>query len=149
MIIIFISKKNMKFSDVLQMHTIEFEDGLNFSEDVKNNIDDFISFLYDKLNLQEEVFIKIASDREKNGLVTTAFYRDKDKYLCIYGKNRLGIDICRSIAHELVHKKQYEQNRVPNNPQDVGGKIENEANSVAGQLVKIFTKKYQPKALFN
>lgn len=139
----------MKLSDIICPHKIEFEDDLCFSEDVKNTISDFVDFIYDQLDLSDGVYVKIAADREKNGLKTTAFYRDADRYLCIYGKNRLGIDICRSIAHELVHKKQYEEDRVPDNPQDVGGEIEDEANAVAGQLVKIYTKKYQPKALFN
>jgi hypothetical protein len=49
-------------------------------------------------------------------------------------------DVMRSVAHEMVHKKQYEDDRIVKPVQDIGGEIEDEANAVAGQLVKKFIK---------
>jgi len=46
----------------------------------------------------------------------------------------------RSIAHELVHHKQYEQERLKVQPPDIGGEIEDEANAKAGQYIKMFAK---------
>ena len=78
--------------------------------------------------------------KEKNGVTTTAFYRDKDKLVCVYAKNRMLGDVMRSVAHELVHKKQYEDDRIEHPVQDIGGEIEDEANAIAGQLVKKYIK---------
>jgi hypothetical protein len=49
-------------------------------------------------------------------------------------------DIMRSIAHELTHKRQYEEDRVKHPVQDVGGEIEDEANAKAGAIIKKFIK---------
>jgi hypothetical protein len=46
----------------------------------------------------------------------------------------------RSIAHELVHHKQYEQGRLKVQPPDIGGEIEDEANAKAGQFIKMYSK---------
>mgnify|MGYP006934448125 CR=1 FL=1 len=128
--------------------SLEFEEGCNISKNCQKEIENFIGFIFKKLALDGYCDIRIISDREKNGVKTTAFYNHNNGLCCVYGANRLGIDICRSVCHELIHMKQYEQNRVPENPLDVGGKVEDEANAVAGQLVKIYTKKRHPKSLF-
>jgi hypothetical protein len=49
----------------------------------------------------------------------------------------------RSIAHEMVHHKQFENNKLNVKPPDIGGEIEDEANAVAGQLIKLFAKEDQ------
>jgi hypothetical protein len=43
-----------------------------------------------------------------------------------------------------VHHKQIEDGRIDFNnlPQDIGGEIEDEANSLAGQIIKKFTYKF-------
>lgn len=55
----------------------------------------------------------------------------------------------RTLAHELVHLKQLEIgkeekfNDGPDHLKDVGSPNENEANAVAGALVKEFVRTYQ------
>ena len=46
----------------------------------------------------------------------------------------------RSIAHEMVHHKQFEQGRLKVQPPDIGGEIEDEANAKAGVYIKMFSK---------
>ena len=58
----------------------------------------------------------------------------------VYGKDRMLGDILRSIAHELVHQLQHEEDRIEYPVQDEGGEIEDEANAKAGVLVKKFIK---------
>jgi hypothetical protein len=56
-------------------------------------------------------------------------------------KNRALVDVMRSIAHELVHHKQWEDGRLNGpKPPDIGGEIEDEANAKAGQFIKMFAK---------
>ncbi len=58
----------------------------------------------------------------------------------INAKNRALVDVMRSIAHEMVHHKQFEQGRLEVKPPDIGGEIEDEANAKAGQYIKMFSK---------
>jgi len=134
----------MKLFEVLKLNTepfsIEVEDGLEFPENKTEVAKEFIKFCCDELEIFGEFKCILCHDREKNGVTTTAFYRDKDKLICVYAKNRMLGDVMRSVAHELVHKKQYEDDRIKLPVQDVGGVIEDEANAIAGQLVKKFIK---------
>lgn len=119
---------------------LEIEEGLEFPEDKYETAKDFIKFCCKELDLTGDFKCILCHDRDKNGVVTTAYYRDKDKLVCVYAKNRMLGDVMRSVAHEMVHKKQYEDNRIELPVQDVGGEIEDEANAVAGQLVKKYIK---------
>ena len=49
-------------------------------------------------------------------------------------------DILRTLAHELVHRKQDEDERIDYNSGDTGSEIENEANAKAGILLRKFGK---------
>jgi hypothetical protein len=134
----------MKLLEVLKLHsepfTLEVEDGLEFPDNKTDVAKEFIQFCCDELGINGNFKCVLCHDREKNGVITTAFYRDKDKLVCVYAKNRMLGDVMRSVAHELVHKKQYEDDRIKLPVQDVGGIIEDEANALAGQLVKKFIK---------
>jgi len=56
----------------------------------------------------------------------------------IYGKNRMTVDIMRSLAHELIHHRQWERGLLKTPPPDIGGPIEDGANAIAGRLIKKF-----------
>jgi hypothetical protein len=74
-------------------------------------------------------------------LKTTAYY-NLDGHLCVYAKNRAIIDVCRSIAHELVHHSQNLEGRLIDAIKDGedGSPIENEANAVAGVIIRKYGK---------
>jgi|GEM_PF-1462261 hypothetical protein len=134
----------MKLLEVLKSKsdpfTLEIENGLEFPNDKLDTAKEFIQFCCDELGITGDFKCYLCHDRDKNGVTTTAFYRDKDKLVCVYAKNRMLGDVMRSVAHELVHKKQYEDDRIVKPVQDIGGEIEDEANAIAGQLVKKFIK---------
>lgn len=116
------------------------DEELEFDEEKMATTKKFLNFCCDELELQGKFVCKIVFDRESNGIKTTAYYLDTEKLVAVYGKNRMLGDILRSIAHELVHKQQHEQGKIEYPVQDVGGEIEDEANAVAGVLVKKFIK---------
>jgi Zn-dependent peptidase ImmA (M78 family) len=60
----------------------------------------------------------------------------------VYVKDRAVMDVCRSIAHELVHHKQNLENRISDHINDGGdgSEIENEANAVAGVIIRKWGK---------
>lgn len=49
-------------------------------------------------------------------------------------------DICRSLAHELVHHRQNELGLIYNTAGETGTEIENDANSIAGIIMREYGK---------
>jgi Zn-dependent peptidase ImmA (M78 family) len=116
------------------------DEDLSFDDKKMATTNKFLNFCCDELGLQDKFTCKIVFDREANGVKTTAYYKDADKLVVVYGKNRMLGDILRSIAHELVHQLQHQEGRIEYPVQDIGGEIEDEANAKAGSLVKTFIK---------
>jgi hypothetical protein len=79
-------------------------------------------------------------EKRKEGM-TAGAYSPEENEVWVYGKNRALADVLRSVAHELVHHKQNETGEIEKyERKDVGGKIEDDANSIAGQIIKSFGK---------
>jgi len=114
---------------------------MSFLTDEKKEIlDKFVLFVKEQLELKTVPTVKIQNNRD--GLKTTANYdyTKENKIIKVCAKNRALVDVCRSIAHEMVHHKQFEQGRLKVQPPDIGGEIEDEANAKAGQFIKIYAK---------
>ena len=104
--------------------------------DIKK-IADFVNFAKDFLEIDDEVKIELAFEKTPD-IRTTAYYNNGDKRMRIYVKNRAIIDVCRSIAHELVHHKQNIDGKFEDakDPGADGSEFENEANAVAGVIIR-------------
>jgi Zn-dependent peptidase ImmA (M78 family) len=110
------------------------------NDDKKKKLNDFVKFVKKELELESIPTISIQNG--KGSLKTTANYdyTKENKIIKVNAKNRALVDVMRSIAHELVHHKQYEQGRLKVRPPDIGGEIEDEANAKAGQFIKKYAK---------
>jgi hypothetical protein len=111
------------------------------NDDSKKKLADFVKFIKNELKLKDVPTISIQNHR--NGLKTTANYdyTKENKIIKVCSKNRALVDVMRSLAHELVHHKQWEDGRLNGpKPPDIGGEIEDEANAKAGQLIKMYAK---------
>ena len=106
----------------------------------KEKLTAFVKFVKNQLELKTVPTISIKGNRD--GLKTTANYdyTKENKIIKVYGKNRALVDIMRSVAHEMVHHKQFEDGRLEQRPPDIGGEIEDEANAKAGQYIKLYSK---------
>jgi Zn-dependent peptidase ImmA (M78 family) len=99
----------------------------------------FIKFVKDELKITRPFNVMISSDREK--FTTYAYYDRNTTTIAVYVGKRALADVMRSAAHELVHHLQFQRGDLEaKTVQDVGGTIEDEANAVAGQLIKKFGK---------
>jgi Zn-dependent peptidase ImmA (M78 family) len=100
-------------------------------------IKDFVAFAKKHLGLDDGVVV-LKFDRSE--LTTTAAYANKK--VMVYVIDRAVVDIMRSIAHELVHQKQDADGRLTNLASDGkdGSPIENEANAMAGILIRKYGK---------
>lgn len=111
---------------------MQFDNRVDIEEDVEN----FLGFCAQRLNLQEIPTVAIVNEIPKG---THGAYWPDDRTIRVVGRGRCLSDILRSLAHELVHHQQNEENRIEIiNGDGVGGHIEDEANAVAGQLVKAY-----------
>ena len=111
------------------------------NDDNKKKLADFVKFIKNELKLKDVPTISIQNHR--NGLKTTANYdyTKENKIVKVCSKNRALVDVMRSLAHELVHHKQWEDGRLNGpKPPDIGGEIEDEANAKAGQFIKMYAK---------
>ena len=100
---------------------------------------EFLKFSIKKLKIKTPYNVYLTPNRGKE-FKTYAYYDPHQKVVKVYTKNRSCADVLRSVAHELVHHKQNEENRLLNLKEipDVGGEIEDEANAIAGQIIKEF-----------
>lgn len=111
-------------------------------DSVIRQVSDFVNFAKKYLGIDDDIKIELAFQRTPD-LKTTAYY-DLSGFIKIYVKDRAIIDVCRSIAHELVHHKQNLENRLIDTKKDGedGSPIENEANAVAGVIIRKYGKIY-------
>lgn len=111
------------------------------NDDNKVKLDSFVKFVKEQLEIKTVPTIKIQNNRD--GLKTTANYdyTKENKIIKVSSKGRALVDVMRSIAHEMVHHKQFEDGRLDGpQPPDIGGEIEDEANAKAGQYIKMYAK---------
>lgn len=111
--------------------------------DVKNEIiKDFINYCDKEIGLNGKLpEITIVSEEgvaKKNK--SFGGYYPYYKKIEVVGVNRNLADVLRSLAHELVHHKQMLDNRIGDDSGETGSDIENEANSVAGVIMRNYGK---------
>ena len=116
--------------------------GVQFDSSEKKTIDDFVEFVKKELGIENEVDVQLQNN--KDGIRTTAVYKYQDEgdedfeqsEIRVLALGRALIDVLRSIAHEMVHHKQNENGELKGKISNVGGPIEDEANAVAGEMIK-------------
>jgi hypothetical protein len=102
---------------------------------------DFVNFCADSLPITGDFIVEIVSERgEENGIRTTAAYFVGQNKVIVFGKNRALVDVLRSVAHEMTHMMQDETGLITGPVQDAGGFHEDQANSKAGEIIKLFAK---------
>ena len=106
-------------------------------------IKDFINFVCVKLKMEEPVNVYLRRGRDEY-IKTTASYVPSENSNHVRCGGRALVDILRSIAHELVHNRQreIEMFKPGEGVRNIGGHIEDQANSVAGIFIKDFTHNY-------
>jgi Zn-dependent peptidase ImmA (M78 family) len=109
----------------------------------KEKLTEFIKVVKGELNLKSTPKVVVQNGRKDLKTTANYDYTQSEKVIKVNAKNRMLVDVMRSVAHELVHHKQYEDGRLEVRPPDIGGEIEDEANAKAGQFIKMFAQKDQ------
>jgi Zn-dependent peptidase ImmA (M78 family) len=115
---------------------------MGFLDDTKKEkLHKFTKFVKDELEIEKMPKILLLNGRgEELKTMASYNYQSEIKVIKVNGKDRALVDIMRSLAHELVHHKQFEDGKLKVKPPDCGGPIENDANAFAGQYIKMFGK---------
>ena len=106
----------------------------------KKTLNSFVKFVINELKIKTPPTIVIQNGRGQLKTTANYDYTKDNKIMKVNCKNRLMVDVLRSMAHELTHHKQWEDGRLKVKPPDIGGEIEDEANAKAGQFIKMFAK---------
>jgi hypothetical protein len=108
-------------------------------------IDIFANLLFSsQLKRHIEITIVYRKNVTHFGLTDIEEYNDRGIPRSFVVEIQRGLDETerlRTIAHEMVHHKQFEEGRLKIKPADIGGDIEDEANAKSGQFIKMFSKK--------
>jgi hypothetical protein len=115
------------------------------SETKEQFMDMFSKFLplamhyIDLKSLPKMVFM---TDVDSPDQPTFGQYINGEHILLVALSNRHPVDILRTVAHELVHYKQDTEHQLNVDSGQTGSPEENQANQVAGIVMRHFNKKY-------
>ena len=103
----------------------------------EEQINQFIEFCKNKLKLTNVPPIKFVSRTSDGTAFACYVIEDGEESIEVQVKDRHIMDIFRSLAHELVHHKQNEDEREMNG--DDGSTIEDEANATAAVIMRQYS----------
>jgi Zn-dependent peptidase ImmA (M78 family) len=109
--------------------------------DLKSIAKDFIGYTIKKLGI--ETAPKIILDKNKEmvlQLKAMGGYMPELHKIWVYTGNRNTADVLRTIGHELMHAKQRERSKDKPLDGTTGSPHENEANAMAGILLRAYGK---------
>jgi hypothetical protein len=110
-------------------------------KDLLEIIKEFVAFSQEYLELEKVPKIVIKKDpawSERNK--SFGSFDLETGVLTISAANRHPMDILRTLAHELVHRKQAEENDLPPEAGETGSPEENDANATAGIIMREFAQ---------
>lgn len=108
----------------------------------RNILKDFIAFCKEELNIQTLPKISLLNDKNfVEQFRSFGEYNPQTNTIKVVTLNRNLADICRSLAHELCHHRQNELDMIYNEAGETGTDIENDANAMAGIIMRDYGKK--------
>jgi hypothetical protein len=119
--------------------SISEETTTNMSETKQQSINDFVEYVSKRLNLKEIPKINLMDGNDFGNIKSSlGGYNPETKEIVVATEGRLTADILRTIAHEMVHRKQDELGFIKDSEKDGadGSPIENQAHAVAGILMR-------------
>jgi hypothetical protein len=123
-------------SEVFDLNTIKL------TESQTATVGEFIKYAIKNLAIQNpprNLTFSYDNDKAKSKR-SFGYFDPNDNKIWVYVKNRNMADILRTLAHELVHRRQAELGMLDNMSGETGSTIENEANAQAGVLLRDFGK---------
>lgn len=106
-------------------------------------VNDFISYVSETIDIDEKPSVDVSFDENEVAKEQKSFgsYNPMTYEIRIVGFNRNLADTLRTLAHELIHHKQNLNNELHEKSGETGSDHENEANALAGRLMREYGKK--------
>ena len=102
-------------------------------------VKDFVNFVQNYLGLDSLPEIVVITDPQFSiDNKTFGSFDLVNDVIKVQTANRHPLDVCRTLAHELVHYQQKKSGKEMSG--ETGSSCENEANSVAGEILRNYTK---------
>jgi len=107
----------------------------------KTILADFVKFCSEQLGLEKSPAIQLRRDPQWSARNKTfGRFNTETGALEVSIGNRHVMDVLRTVAHELVHQRQSEVEDMPDTSGETGSKYENQANSLAGVLMRDYAE---------
>jgi hypothetical protein len=109
--------------------------------DIQDILPRFVEFCCSELGIESQPQIRLRRDpawSERNG--TFGKFDHDTGVIELSVAQRHPLDIMRTLAHELVHHHQGQQQDLPNDAGRTGSPWENEANALAGRIMRDFVE---------
>jgi hypothetical protein len=109
-------------------------------DSIKKSIAAFAIYAMKQLGIVDKPAFAIIEPTKD--MISLGHYNPRTNKVVVVVKGRLLADILRTLAHELVHVKQMQTGQLTNPAVDgaTGSPIENEANALAGVLMRNYAK---------
>jgi cytidyltransferase-like protein len=119
------------------------EETYNGDYDFMEMMERFLPLAMQELNITKLPKIKMSKHIEAHdGQATFGRFVNDDVTIYLAIADRHPNDILRTLAHELVHFKQYLDQKLNHNSGVTGSPEENEAHAIAGVIMRHYNKKY-------
>ena len=103
---------------------------------------DFLPLAVKHLKIKELPKIKLLRDVDTEHLASFGKFSNEDRTVHVDVQNRHPNDVLRTLAHELTHYAQGEQDRLDADSWQTGSTIEDEANAEAGVIMREFNRQF-------
>jgi len=103
---------------------------------------DFVNFASGELQLKDTPKIHVINSPDfTQQYKSFGGYQPVQNKIAIVIKGRGLADILRTLAHEMVHAQQMQSNKLDVSSGQTGSPVENEANALAGVLMRNYGQK--------
>ena len=122
------------------MRLFEFN---NHSHNIES-LNQFVKWAIERLGIENAPKIKFGTDRDQVRNRRTFGSTSGSGDVWVHIANRNTADIMRTLVHELIHHKQFEQGSAHGEmTEEEEQYIEDEANAIAGRLMREYGKKHE------
>ena len=113
-----------------------------YTPDFFHTMKDFINFASGELQLKDTPKIHVINSPDfTQQYKSFGGYQPVQNKIAIVIKGRGLADILRTLAHEMVHAQQMQSNKLDVSSGQTGSPVENEANALAGVLMRNYGQK--------
>lgn len=112
----------------------------NLNESIEHQLKGFVGLAQKELGLQQLPKIKVVNRVPDADGMTFGRYDPDSNTVYVVARGRHAKDVMRTLGHELVHHKQDIEDRLDITSGETGSNEENEANAMAGVLMRKYNE---------